>query len=95
MAERQAGQHDVHHRAKGEAHVEHAQDVAEEVGVADQRDGLEHDGDHEQRPACLTDDAQRPLGTDQAGQQQVEDDDDDEEDDDSAKRLYCDPPACI
>ena len=87
VAERQAGQHDVHDPSEALAHVEHAQHVTEQVGVADERDAFGHDGHHEQRPACLADQPEGALGADEAGEQQVEDDDDQKEEDDPAERF--------
>ena len=94
VAERQAGQHDVHDGAEGQADVEDAQDVAEEIGVAGKRHELDNDGHQQQRPACLAHQAEGSLGADEAGEQEVEDDDDQNEEDDPAKRFDLVPPAC-
>ena len=87
VAHGQAAERDRRHLAQAHADVEHAQDVAEEVGVAGQRGDLERDGGREQHVARARDVLDGLLGVDEPRQQQIQRQHDDREDDDVSERL--------
>ena len=87
VAHGEAAERDRPHLAQAHADVEHAQDVAEEVGVAGQRGDLERDGGRQQHVARVRDVLDGRLRVDELRQQQVQRQHDDREDDDVTERL--------
>lgn len=87
MAHGEAAQRDRPHLEEAHADVEHPEDVAEQVGVAGQRQDLERDRRAEQHVAGAGDVLERLLGVDESRQQQIQRQYDDGEDEDADERL--------
>ena len=92
VADGQAAEGDAHHLAQAHANGEHVQQVAEEVGVADQGHDLEEQCAREQGPVGVAHQVERFASADEPGEQKVESEDDDDEEDDSTQGLYRSPP---
>ncbi len=87
VAHGEAAEGDREDLVEAQVDVEHAQDVAEQVRVAEERHDLQKDGHDEQHIAGVGDVFQSRLRVDDTWQQEVQRRHDDGEDDDVPERL--------
>ena len=87
VAHGEAAERDGEHVAQTQADVEHVEDEAREIGVAEHCQALQHHRAGQKHVAGVREQRDRLLHVDELRQQKIEDDDDDREDGDMAEGL--------